>query len=264
MAARQASAIPRTGRSSRAARCAAKPSSPPGGPPGRRAGRDDLQAIFGFKAEPRRIAARTVAARIAQELNSPLGHAVGYKVRFSDKLSSDTYVKVMTDGVLLAEIRRDRLLRAYDTIVVDEAACCADRVGLDRLTLAAVAQQLGVALPSLYKHVRGLDGLQRELALRGIGEITEAMRSAAVGRSGADALRGDRGNDIYFVDNAGDVVVAPLVPQRAVPGDRADGEHRSDRPGRQRGAPREARRWCRSDQSGCCYRDRNEREEGAR
>jgi len=74
--------------------------------------------------------------------------------------------------------------------VVDEAARLADRVGLDRLTLAAVAQQLGVALPSLYKHIRGLDGLQRELALRGIGEITEAMRSAAVGRSGADALRG--------------------------------------------------------------------------
>ena len=74
--------------------------------------------------------------------------------------------------------------------VVDEAARLADRVGLDRLTLAAVAQQLGVALPSLYKHVRGLDGLRRELALRGIREITESMTSAAVGRSGPDALRG--------------------------------------------------------------------------
>src|ERR671913_28055 len=52
--------------------------------------------------QPRRIAARTVAARIASELNSPLGHAVGYKVRFSDKVSPDTYVKVMTDGILLA------------------------------------------------------------------------------------------------------------------------------------------------------------------
>src|SRR5688572_23453205 len=71
--------------------------------------------------QPRRIAARTVAARIAQELQSPLGHAVGYKVRFSDKLSADTYIKVMTDGILLAETQGDRLLRAYDTIIIDEA-----------------------------------------------------------------------------------------------------------------------------------------------
>jgi len=71
--------------------------------------------------QPRRIAARTVAARIAQELRSPLGHAVGYKVRFSDRLSVDTYIKVMTDGILLAETQGDRLLKAYDTIIIDEA-----------------------------------------------------------------------------------------------------------------------------------------------
>jgi ATP-dependent helicase HrpA len=71
--------------------------------------------------QPRRIAARTVAARIAQELESPLGHAVGYKVRFSDKLSADTYIKLMTDGILLAETQGDRLLHAYDTIIIDEA-----------------------------------------------------------------------------------------------------------------------------------------------
>ncbi|HUP96030.1 MAG TPA: DEAD/DEAH box helicase, partial [Burkholderiales bacterium] len=71
--------------------------------------------------QPRRIAARTVAARIAQELKSPLGHAVGYKVRFADKLSSDTYIKVMTDGILLAETQGDRLLKAYDTLIIDEA-----------------------------------------------------------------------------------------------------------------------------------------------
>src|SRR5687768_5622099 len=57
--------------------------------------------------QPRRIAARTVAARIASELKSPLGHAVGYKVRFSDKVSSGTYVKLMTDGILLAETQGD-------------------------------------------------------------------------------------------------------------------------------------------------------------
>jgi ATP-dependent helicase HrpA len=71
--------------------------------------------------QPRRIAARTVAARIASELASPLGHAVGYKVRFADRISPDTYIKVMTDGILLAETQGDRALRAYDTIILDEA-----------------------------------------------------------------------------------------------------------------------------------------------
>ncbi len=81
------------------------------------------RGVNGFigHTQPRRIAARTVAARIAQELKSPLGHAVGYKVRFADKLSGDTYVKLMTDGILLAETQGDRLLRAYDTIIIDEA-----------------------------------------------------------------------------------------------------------------------------------------------
>jgi len=71
--------------------------------------------------QPRRIAARTVAARIASELSTPVGHAVGYKVRFSDRVSAGTYVKVMTDGILLAETQSDRRLRAYDTILIDEA-----------------------------------------------------------------------------------------------------------------------------------------------
>ncbi|HYO11127.1 MAG TPA: ATP-dependent RNA helicase HrpA [Tepidisphaeraceae bacterium] len=71
--------------------------------------------------QPRRIAARTVAQRIAQELETPLGHAVGYKVRFGDKLSEQTYVKLMTDGILLAETQGDRFLSRYDTIIIDEA-----------------------------------------------------------------------------------------------------------------------------------------------
>ena len=71
--------------------------------------------------QPRRIAARTVATRIAQELKSPLGQAVGYKVRFSDKVSRNTYIKLMTDGILLAETQGDRDLRAYDTLIIDEA-----------------------------------------------------------------------------------------------------------------------------------------------
>jgi ATP-dependent helicase HrpA len=71
--------------------------------------------------QPRRLAARTVAERIADELGVPLGQAVGYAVRFSDRSGDDTLVRLMTDGLLLAEIQRDRLLRRYDTIIVDEA-----------------------------------------------------------------------------------------------------------------------------------------------
>jgi ATP-dependent helicase HrpA len=71
--------------------------------------------------QPRRIAARTVAERIAEELDTPLGGAVGWKVRFTDQVGDATLVKLMTDGVLLAEIAHDRLLRQYDTIIVDEA-----------------------------------------------------------------------------------------------------------------------------------------------
>ncbi|MGH2948159.1 MAG: ATP-dependent RNA helicase HrpA, partial [Solirubrobacteraceae bacterium] len=71
--------------------------------------------------QPRRLAARTVAERIAHELNVPLGDEVGYAVRFSDRSSRDTRVRLMTDGLLLAEINHDRRLRRYDTIIVDEA-----------------------------------------------------------------------------------------------------------------------------------------------
>ena len=71
--------------------------------------------------QPRRVAARSVAARIAQELKSELGGLVGYKVRFNDKVSADTCIKLMTDGILLAEIHHDPLLKNYDTIIIDEA-----------------------------------------------------------------------------------------------------------------------------------------------
>ena len=71
--------------------------------------------------QPRRLAARATATRIAQELNSPLGQVVGYKIRFTDKLSANSHVKLMTDGILLAETQTDPLLAAYDTIIIDEA-----------------------------------------------------------------------------------------------------------------------------------------------
>jgi len=71
--------------------------------------------------QPRRLAARTVAVRIAEELGVELGEAVGYAVRFDDQSRDDTLVRLVTDGLLLAEIQRDRLLHRYDTIIVDEA-----------------------------------------------------------------------------------------------------------------------------------------------
>ena len=71
--------------------------------------------------QPRRIAARTVANRIAEELGQPLGNSVGYQVRFTDHSTEHTHVKLMTDGILLAEIQRDPLLNKYDTLIIDEA-----------------------------------------------------------------------------------------------------------------------------------------------
>lgn len=71
--------------------------------------------------QPRRIAAITIAQRIADELHQPVGKAVGYKIRFQDRTSPESYIKIMTDGLLLAETQGDRLLTEYDTIIIDEA-----------------------------------------------------------------------------------------------------------------------------------------------
>src|SRR5690606_30528671 len=71
--------------------------------------------------QPRRIAARTVAQRIAEELNSPLGDKVGYQVRFTEQVGEGSHIKLMTDGILLAEIQHDRYLTRYDTLIIDEA-----------------------------------------------------------------------------------------------------------------------------------------------
>ena len=71
--------------------------------------------------QPRRLAARSVAARIAEELDTEIGQSVGFKVRFSDKVSDISLVKLMTDGIMLAEIQQDRYLNQYDTIIIDEA-----------------------------------------------------------------------------------------------------------------------------------------------
>lgn len=79
-----------------------------------------VQALIGH-TQPRRLAARSVAQRIADELDTPLGEAVGYQVRFNDQVSERSYIKLMTDGILLAEIQRDPELRQYDTLIIDEA-----------------------------------------------------------------------------------------------------------------------------------------------
>ncbi|WP_256972861.1 ATP-dependent RNA helicase HrpA, partial [Klebsiella variicola] len=79
-----------------------------------------LKGLIGH-TQPRRLAARTVANRIAEELQTEPGSCIGYKVRFSDHVSDNTMVKLMTDGILLAEIQQDRLLMQYDTIIIDEA-----------------------------------------------------------------------------------------------------------------------------------------------
>jgi ATP-dependent helicase HrpA len=79
-----------------------------------------IRAMIGH-TQPRRLAARTVAQRIADELGSPLGEAVGFSVRFNDHVSERTLVKLMTDGILLAEVQRDRRLMRYDTLIIDEA-----------------------------------------------------------------------------------------------------------------------------------------------
>ncbi|RFF28168.1 MULTISPECIES: ATP-dependent RNA helicase HrpA [unclassified Wenzhouxiangella] len=71
--------------------------------------------------QPRRIAARSVARRVAEELGTELGKAVGFQVRFTDRVSDESYIKFMTDGILLAEVHHDRLLDAYDTLIIDEA-----------------------------------------------------------------------------------------------------------------------------------------------
>ena len=79
-----------------------------------------IDGVIGH-TQPRRIAARSVAARIAEELNTELGSVVGYKVRFHDQTKDESYIKLMTDGILLAEIRNDRYLNQYDTLIIDEA-----------------------------------------------------------------------------------------------------------------------------------------------
>ena len=81
------------------------------------------RGVSGFigHTQPRRIAARTLASRIASEMGQEVGESVGYKIRFHDRVAAESHIKLMTDGILLAEIQRDRFLNQYDTLIIDEA-----------------------------------------------------------------------------------------------------------------------------------------------
>lgn len=118
--------------------------------------------------QPRRLAARTIAERIAEELQVELGTLVGYKVRFTDKVSEATRVALMTDGILLNEIHRDRLLRKYDTIIIDEAherSLNVDfllgylaRILPERPDLKVIITSATIDPQSFAKHFAGADG----------------------------------------------------------------------------------------------------------
>ncbi len=82
---------------------------------------DTTRRILVGHTQPRRLAARTVANRIAEELGESLGQTVGCQIRFQDTSSENTQIKLMTDGILLAEIQRDRLLKKYNVLIIDEA-----------------------------------------------------------------------------------------------------------------------------------------------
>ena len=112
-----------------------------------------LKGLIGH-TQPRRLAARTVANRIAEELQTEPGGCIGYKVRFSDHVSDNTMVKLMTDGILLAEIQQDRLLMQYDTIIIDEAH--QSQSGESAKSLRRALIDLGVAIRE-YAEEQGKD-----------------------------------------------------------------------------------------------------------
>ena len=111
--------------------------------------------------QPRRIAARAIAARLADELGSPLGADVGFKVRFTDTTRPETYVKLMTDGILLAETQQDRFLNRYDTLIIDEA------------------HERSLNIDFLLGYVQRLLGARRDLKLIITSATIDAQRFAA-------------------------------------------------------------------------------------
>ena len=157
--------------------------------------------------QPRRLAARTVAQRIADELGSPLGETIGYTVRFTDQASDRTLVKLMTDGILLAEIQRDRRLLRYDTLILDEA------------------HERSLNVDFLLGYLRELLPRRPDLKVIVTSATIEPQRFAAHFGGAENGLSGDAGNGAPIVEVSGrtypvEIRYRPLeVP---VPGDDSD------------------------------------------
>ena len=144
-------------------------------------GRGRLNAAAGQRGkwightQPRRIAASSVAKRIAEELKTPLGDVVGYKIRFQDRLSKDASVKLMTDGILLAETQNDPLLEAYDTLIIDEA----HERSLNIDFLLGYLRQILPRRPDLKVVVTSASGVLSSSAMR-LATLLAAMRLGCV------------------------------------------------------------------------------------
>ena len=162
--------------------------------------------------QPRRIAASSVAKRIADELKTPLGEVVGYKVRFQDKLSRDASVKLMTDGILLAETQTDPLLNAYDTILIDEA----HERSLNIDFLLGYLKQILPRRPDLKIIVTSAtidaDRFARHFASQGAAAPGRPKQGTAPHTSEAPGEPGTGGREPHEVgDRGGDMLPAPVI-----------------------------------------------------
>jgi ATP-dependent RNA helicase HrpA len=169
--------------------------------------------------QPRRIAARSLAARVAHELGSAIGHAVGYKVRFGDKVGPNTYIKLMTDGILLAELEHDRRLFAYDTLIIDEAherslnidllLGCLKRLLPRRPELKLIVTSATIdperfsryfdGAPVIEVSGRGYPVEVRYRPLRGDDDEQDGDLSTAIGAAVDEISRIDRGDILVFL-----------------------------------------------------------------
>ena len=169
--------------------------------------------------QPRRIAARSLAARVAHELGSAIGHAVGYKVRFGDKVGPNSYIKLMTDGILLAELEHDRRLLAYDTLIIDEAherslnidlvLGCLKRLLPRRPELKLIVTSATIdperfsryfdGAPVLEVSGRGYPVEVRYRPLRGDDDEQDGDLSTAIGAAVDEISRIDRGDILVFL-----------------------------------------------------------------
>ena len=169
--------------------------------------------------QPRRIAARSLAARVAHELGSAIGHAVGYKVRFGDKVGPNAYLKLMTDGILLAELEHDRRLLAYDTLIIDEAherslnidllLGCLKRLLPRRPELRLIVTSATIdperfsryfdGAPVIEVSGRGYPVEVRYRPLRGDDDEQDGDLSTAIGAAVDEIARIDRGDILVFL-----------------------------------------------------------------